>query len=431
MSTDNAGSLLRISAARLIAIESQPYLASALFAMSPRLTRALPHIATDEKWRIYFNPDVVGEQTANELAGVWLHQLAHCLRGHAGRFKALGEPPSRSVQFQRAADAVINLDLRDSGITIPRHFETLKDLRKMGFEIPEDATSEMVFRAITERKNTPADATGSGRATPGGSPIGAQFDCGSCCDGQRRDYEEPVSKSSEVEIGEAVSYDRAESIRAHTAVQIRDYGEQGNRVSKAYRRWAHEFLEPAVDWRDELASLTRRDVAQRIGRRTHSYSHPSRRQSAISGTGQGIILPAMREQELPVVAVVVDTSASMDTKRIDLAVAEIRGILEALGSSEKGIVLISCDASARVSRVKQMSEINLLGGGGTDMRIGIQLALSQKPRPQLIIVITDGETPWPPEPENDETVVAVLTEKNGQARVPSWIRSVYVLESTG
>lgn len=416
MRPGNPELLMRISAARLIAIESQPYLASALFAMAPRFTSEISHIATDEGWRIYFNSKSVDELSAKKISGVWLHQLAHCLRGHARRFRALGEHPSKAPVFQRASDAVINSDLQDTGIRIPRQYETLKDLRKLGLEIPENPTSEFVFRTLSDLRSNQEDVV-------------SRADCGSCSDGQKRDYEEPLSGLSGDPQSEFVSQSRAESIREYTAVQIRDSERQGRRVSKAYRRWAQQILEPRVDWREELASITRKDIADRVGQRTHSYRRPSRRQAAIAGTGQGIILPAMREKEPPQVAVVVDTSASMDTTRLELAIAETSGILEALGISEQGILFISCDTGAYVSRVRQTSEINLLGGGGTDMRIGIELATKQRPRPELIIVITDGETPWPSELSSGETVVAVLTERHALTQVPSWIRSVHVLDS--
>jgi predicted metal-dependent peptidase len=39
--------------------------------------------------------------------------------------------------------------------------------------------------------------------------------------------------------------------------------------------------------------------------------------------------------------------------------------------------------------------INLKGGGGTEMAEGIRVAMQQRPRPDIVVTITDGITAWP------------------------------------
>jgi predicted metal-dependent peptidase len=58
--------------------------------------------------------------------------------------------------------------------------------------------------------------------------------------------------------------------------------------------------------------------------------------------------------------------------------------------------VLSCDAAAGVAvPLCRAESIPLIGGGGTDMRQGIERVLAQRPRPDVVVVLTDGETPWP------------------------------------
>ena len=52
----------------------------------------------------------------------------------------------------------------------------------------------------------------------------------------------------------------------------------------------------------------------------------------------------------------------------------------------------------RPSRFATLGAIRLEGGGGTDMGAGLDAAAALRPRPDLIIVLTDGFTPWRPAP---------------------------------
>ena len=70
------------------------------------------------------------------------------------------------------------------------------------------------------------------------------------------------------------------------------------------------------------------------------------------------------------------------------------------------------------------------GGGGTDMRVGIKGAIEQGyPIPNIIIVMTDGYTPWPKRPVRGVKVVACIIDSNSPSvvdAVPSWIKTVEV-----
>jgi hypothetical protein len=90
--------------------------------------------------------------------------------------------------------------------------------------------------------------------------------------------------------------------------------------------------------------------------------------------------------------------------------------------------VLACDADVHaVSRVTSAQQVTLAGGGGTDMRTGIERALALPERPGIVIVITDGFTPWPDEPSSCRLVVA-LTQADAPA-TPAWAETVRITET--
>ncbi len=53
-------------------------------------------------------------------------------------------------------------------------------------------------------------------------------------------------------------------------------------------------------------------------------------------------------------------------------------------------------------------DIPLIGGGGTDLRAGFAKALRANPRPDVVVVLTDGQTPWPEHRPPCRTVVGLF-----------------------
>jgi predicted metal-dependent peptidase len=122
-------------------------------------------------------------------------------------------------------------------------------------------------------------------------------------------------------------------------------------------------------------------------------------------------------------AVVVDTSGSMSDRCLGEAVGELSGILKALPRQD-GVKVYACDAAVHTAqKCFRAEQVQLAGGGGTDMTLAIKHASDVKPRPQLVICLTDGYTDWPKEPTNGVPCLAVIVS-NGDDTSPDWIRSI-------
>jgi predicted metal-dependent peptidase len=191
---------------------------------------------------------------------------------------------------------------------------------------------------------------------------------------------------------------------------------RGN-VPSDLERWADQLLHSKVNWRKELRASARRQLNEVAGKREFSFKRPNRRQALSQ-----VILPTLRDF-LPRIGLVRDTSGSMGSDDLARTLAETRGILNMLGGE---IIDIEVDCQVHgLNKVRSIKDVRMKGGGGTDMGVGINHAASLKPRPDLVVVMTDGETPWPSEAPPFKCIV-MLTRDGARAQVPSWAKVILV-----
>jgi predicted metal-dependent peptidase len=191
-------------------------------------------------------------------------------------------------------------------------------------------------------------------------------------------------------------------------------------VPAGLARWAADVLAPKVDWRRALTAELRKAVADTAGAVDYTYRRPSRR-ATVTGN---VVLPALR-RPVPEVAVVCDTSGSMSDELLAACLAEVEGLLNALGLARRLRVLACDTAAGPVRRVSSARQVELVGGGGTDMGAGIAAAATLRPRPAVIVVLTDGFTPWPDSaPRGSKVVVGLLGDDAPEA--PHWARAIRV-----
>jgi hypothetical protein len=310
----------------------------------------------------------------------------------------VGVPPEQARRWVRAADAEINDDLVPAGLQLPGRPVLPEHL---GAE--DGLLAEQYYAAGPARRDappSPCDAAGEG------------LDCGSGADGFGR----PWDSGGEPRLAPW----QARLLVRQVAQDCRRHGREAGDVPAGLLRWADELLEPTVDWRRALAAELRRAVADTAGAVDYSYRRPSRRAS-VAGA---VVLPALR-RPVPEVAVVCDTSGSMTEELLAAALAEVEGLLRAVGLARQ-LRVLACDAAAGPARrVSSARQVELVGGGGTDMGEGIAAAAVLRPRPAITVVLTDGFTPWPDEPPRGMRVVVGLLGDDAPD-APDWARAVRV-----
>jgi predicted metal-dependent peptidase len=390
---------------------NQAYLAHALYALIPVAAPEVPRLSCDERWRVYVNPGWLTETAVQDVGRELAHVTWHLLLDHADRARDQHVDATNSGAWTQASDATIAHTLGPSRIC-PSDLPSAADL-----ELPEGRSAEEYF-ALIARLEVNAGPDGPQEQPP--LPPGSG--CGSAADGVRREHELPP----DADAGEVLPED-AREIRRRVAIEYdahqRRHG-RGDTPGDAWR-WAKRILEPTVRWEPLLAGAVRRAAGWASGRTDYTYSRPSRRQSS----APRVLLPGMR-RPVPQVAVVVDTSASVDDVLLGRALGEVDGALRGLGVSDSCVSVYSCDAAVhQVQRVRSARDARLAGGGGTDMRVGIKAAGDQRPRPDVIVVFTDGDTPWPESPPPGSAVIAALLgrERSHLPPTPPWATRVECL----
>lgn len=389
----------KLSAARLWATHQMPYLAAALFAAPVHPAIGSGTVAVDASWKVHADPDVVERLPVEQMGRLLLHLIGHLLREHSDRAAALGLPDAGSPEaWNRAADAEINDDLHPLGL-VP--------------EPADDLPADLGHQAGQLAETYLATARPPRR-----------WDCGSGCDNQPRPWDEAQGQSRP---GDGLlGAEQAALLRLGAAAAIQHaHNQQPGTVPGGWLRWAERILPSRVDWRRLLAAEIRAGIFSVAGAVDYTYRRPSRR----SRVSPRVILPALH-RPVPQVAVVCDTSGSMHEQLLARALAEIEGILTKAGLRSAQLRVLAVDTVVHAARtVTKAAQVELLGGGGTDMGAGIQAAAALKPRPSIIIVLTDGYTPWSDRPPNGiHVIVGLLAQHHAMPLppTPSWARTIRI-----
>ncbi len=439
-----------ISAFRIMAFKFFPYLSGYVYALQPVERRGLGTMAVDKYGRLYYDPEFCEKQTFDRGAYVVLHEAFHLLLRHCHRIeRLLGPSPTQQDMYDMniAADLVVwqamegvkqhmppgGVNLPDAmqqypglrpNLTLEEYYAIIKKKRAKppvgnpppppppggeSKDPPEDqggtGDGDPVDQPKTEGK--PEDQKGEGKPeeliTDGWEPVGG----GSAADGKSREYEEKPDPNWEA-FQEDELLERVEK-------KIEEFENDGCRdrtagmhVPDCLKVAIKDKLRPTPDPWAKLGASVGLAASTPVGSPDSTYRRFSRRQCAVPGTRlKGT------HKLTPKAAVVLDTSGSMcygETQAKALNV--IAQGLRAVGS----FPVVAGDTRARSSKkVQNLKQVTWDGGGGTDMTIVLEAA-DKKYKPDVIVLVTDGYTPWPAKQTRYRLVVACTTD----AAVPEW-----------
>lgn len=397
----------RLAAARLRAAGMQPFLAMALYALTPVADSTKPTFGVDDRWRLHVNPAKLREWTIPQVAGVLLHEVSHVVRDHSGRARTAGAAGDDVTArlWNLAADAEINDDLLWAGVELPENPVTPALLG-----LPSEKVAEFYYAALVQGEEPP--------------PVEGP-DCGSGCHGDGSQADEAMT----VPLPPGLSEIEAMLLRRRIAIAVSmTASRQAGLIPGGWVRWAEAIMRPQLDWRRLLAAKIRSCTAAVAGSADYSYSRPPRRRVP------KVVLPTLR-RPAPRVAIIVDTSGSMEDQQLRSAWTEVHGCLRTLGIRRDMLTVYAADAEVHRVTGPLARKIALIGGGGTDMAAALEHVTERRPRPDLVVVITDGLTGWPKTRPVPAVIVALVpsavaqpdaTAKTTMPDVPPWARVVHI-----
>lgn len=337
---------------------------------------AIPTMATDGV-KVFYNPQYVDELTDDEIFGVILHEISHCIYLHCTQKRRLNRAHKR---WNYAADYAVNLEIKDMGYSLPGHALLEQKYRNMN--------AEQIYDQLPEDDAALA-ALGSGFDMHIDNTDESQWD----------DMEDKIITAYEM---------------------TKNHKGKGD-VPAGLKRWIDKLRKSKVKWE----RVFHRYVGQALAKDDYSFTRVNKR-----FLGQDMYLPDMRSYIIGSVVIAIDTSGSIGRNCLEQFAAEIAKISHLVDE----ITAMSCDARVHeVVKVKKfenfLNKLQMKGGGGTAFEPVFDKVKDLKLQPELLIYLTDAWGSFPQKPPQ-YPVLWCVTSESGMDYIP-WGQKVLLPNDKG
>lgn len=366
-------------------INQQPFFACLLLdLLEIQENDTVPTAGTDGK-RLIVNPAFFKKLDVDERVFVLAHEVMHVILQHPERgtsYYHRGVGPDLKEwshrKWNQAADYIINDTLvRDRVGKMP-----VGGLYHPDFKA-HDLTDEVYQKLPDEDEGDQPEGEGTDQSGKQGDGWDSHM------------QGNPEEQPTKAEIQRAVS-GAAEAARA-----------QG-KMPAGMKRLIDEVCDPQIPWAEQLKLMLHRIA----GKDAATWSRPNRRRLAIA---PHVYWPGSESHQCGLLALYEDTSGSVSPAELTAFRSEMVGILTELNPQQ--LYVGSCDTEAtdpeEVTDVQDLIDYESKGGGGTDMGAIFPKLEEHDMRPETLVILTDGYTPWGDEPPYP--VVWVVTEKSIKA----------------
>lgn len=350
-----------VQKARTQLLLTQPFYGSLLMSLSLIETDQIPTAATDME-KIYYNPQFFATLDIEEVKFVLVHEVLHVALCHGLRLQS-----RQHRLWNMACDYAINLMLRNASFKLVRG--CLIDNKYA------DMSSEHIYDTLLQD----ADSRQKASSADDDNPLGS-------------DVQAPANQDP-TEI--AATRQRI----TQRVAQAANVARMAGKMSADVERLVGEVLNPQLPWRDLL-----RNYMLQVVRSDESWSRRNRRFNAV-------YLPSRHTERMGEIVVIGDSSGSITAAEFGHIATEVQSIADMI--QPECIRVVWADTEVKLEEVFEAGEpitIHPMGGGGTDMRVPLQYV--EQYLPTVVILITDGYTPWPPcEPDYPLIVVCTTNQK--------------------
>jgi predicted metal-dependent peptidase len=395
----------KIEQARLRIIVKNPFFASLMLNIPMVCDPTLnpPTMATDMK-TIWYHPQFVEDNSVDVIEFAIVHEVMHVALEHCIRIR--GRNPYR---WNAAADYVINPVLKDQGFVVWEHALLKDEYRNM--------MAEQVYNLLEkEEKDDPQQGGGQGQPQPGdGQPQPGQ---GQPQPGQGQPHPmyQPGGRHYSPMHGdikapeESQDPGKEEQLSRETknmVAQAAAMARMAGTMTESLDRFCDAILNPKVPWQILLREFM---TSTRQGDETWNV-----RDRRIAD----FFFPSDEEEKLGPIVLGGDTSGSIGDD--ELGKMTVEGAVIAEDMRPESIRLVWCDSKVKGEQYFEEGDVVVpkpVGGGGTDMRVLLRHV--EKYNPEIVVLFTDGYTPWPTGPTPYPLIVCCTTDHD----VPDYLGRV-------
>lgn len=362
----NAKERMGTSRARLLL--QQPFY-GVLLSMTDFIPEAaIPTLATDGA-KVFYNPEFVMSLNDDEIFGVLLHEISHCIYMHCTRKRRLNRENKR---WNVACDFAINWEIK-----------------QMGYQLPDGLLIDQKYSDMNAEQ---------------------------IYDDLPQDVSKYKTFDMHIEASDESSWDDMED-KIVTAYEMTKNTKGKGNVPAGLKRWIDKLRKNKVKWE----RIFHKYVGQALARDDYSYTRVNKRY-----LGQNIYLPDLRNYIIGNVVVAIDTSGSIGRNCLEQFAGEINKIRHLVSE----VTAISCDCRVQeVVKINKfgdfLSQIKMSGGGGTDMRPVFERVKQENMTPELLIYLTDAYGSFP-EKAPGYPVLWCCTDEGGMSYLPSWGQRVLI-----
>jgi predicted metal-dependent peptidase len=376
--------------------------------------RARGAIGVDIQGNVYYDKDWIEKRTDKEVTTLIVHELGHLIFEHLKRKEG-----RQGLLFNIATDTVINNFLVNNGFEmieggiIPHN----NSVDIFGMEINEidKKIAEQVYDELRKQlkgKKEPkysfdnhimSGENGEGKGDSKSAEAG---------EGKEQEGDGQENKNNSHDFSGNQEIPNWKRILTEALAFAKNRGD----TPKGMDRYIQELLFPKQNWRELLYRFIVAELPS-----DYSYDRPSKKFYAT-----GIYMPRLKRENVDIV-VAIDTSGSIDQKTLQDFLSEVVGVSKAFDNIR--ITLVACDtkihAQYEIGNGFDLKEINLKGGGGTDITCIREWIRENKPMTRLWVYLTDGYTEF--RGENPYHSIWVIT-REGTTDVAEKVENVEIVK---